>query len=293
MPTLTFNQVTVIGLGLLGGSFARDVRRLGLAEKIVGVARSGKTAKIALEQGIVDEIQDLQPAVKHADLVLVATPMLSIGETIEKIATHVSEECIITDVGSVKRFLYDDLKARCPEVLSSVVLAHPIAGGERSGALASKHGLFDSKHLILTPTVETNQEKLRTIETLWQLLGSHVVNMSLDQHDAVFAKTSHLPHVVAFALVNHLQSQQESDLLFDMAAGGFYDFTRIASSDAVMWRDICLSNSEQISDSLSTYITNLQELKQLLDSKDATGLESRFSQAKQARDNGLRKKSKK
>lgn len=285
-----FGQVTIIGLGLLGGSLARDLRFYNLADKIVGVARSQSTAEFALANQVVDTIESLDVAVRDADLVVLATPMQTMLPILQQLEPHCSKDTLLTDVGSVKTHLYQALQAHCPALLPRFVLAHPIAGGESSGVTASRQGLFSEKHLIVTPTDEVDHAAIEKVEALWQAVNAKTVQMSIEMHDAVFAKTSHLPHVVAFSLVNYLSAQSNREQLFDLAAAGFYDFTRIASSDAVMWRDICSTNRQQVVASLDGFIAQVQKIRDNIEQDDQTAVLDYFDAAKDARDAGLVKK---
>jgi len=201
---MVFNRVVLVGIGLLGGSLARDLRA-------------------------------------HKYLIVLATPMQVMVPLLASIEGLIPPQAILTDVGSVKIDLYTQLKEKTPKLLSQFVLAHPIAGGENSGVNASKRKLFNNKHVIITDTAEVSDAATSKVAQMWSALGANVLNMSLQEHDATFAKTSHLPHVIAFSLVNFLSDQADRERLFELAAAGFYDFTRIASSDAEMWRDICIT----------------------------------------------------
>ena len=194
---------------------------------------------------------------------------------------------IISDVGSVKTDLYRAVKESAPNLLPQFVFAHPIAGGERSGVRAAKLGLFKNKHVIVTKTPETDPKMMADVIRMWDSVGANVLEMGLQEHDAVFARTSHLPHVIAFTLVNYLSKQTNREQLFDLAAAGFYDFTRIASSDAEMWRDICITNKEQVLSSLEGFAEQINAVKALIDAEDLSGLLEYFSAAKEARDTGL------
>lgn len=286
-----FKQITIIGVGLLGGSFALAMREKGLATKVVGVSRRLSSVEKALELAVIDEATDsIKSAVKGADMVLIATPMLSMENVLNDVSESVSPECLIMDVGSVKKTLVKLVADKFPQLLKQFVFAHPIAGGERSGAIAARHDLFVNKHLILTETQFAERKFVEAGKNLWTTIGSKVVEMPAQEHDAVFAHTSHLPHVVAYTLVNHLHQQENSQQLFQFASAGFYDFTRIASSDPVMWRDICLSNKEEVLASVKQFSTQLSRLEEAIENSDAEELKNMFSDAKQARDEGLIKK---
>lgn len=287
---LKFNKVTIVGIGLLGGSLARDLAKYQLCETIVGVCQSDHTAQQALDANVVDQVLPIEQAVIGADLIVFATPMQVMMPLLEKINSVISNDTIITDVGSVKNSLYQQIEARFPERLKQFVLAHPIAGGEQSGVEASKLGLFANKHVIITKTPEVNSDYVSLVSQLWTTLGASVVTMSLAEHDAIFAKTSHLPHVIAFSLVNYLNLQKDRDRLFEMAAAGFYDFTRIASSNAHMWRDICVTNRDQLLLALDGFREHLSEIRDYVAQSDQQGIYDYFDAAKNVRDDGLDKK---
>jgi len=297
MDNTPFEKVVIVGVGLLGGCLARDLRKYGLAKQLIGVCRSQHSQQRVTELAIVDQVVDMEqfPAIiKGADLIVLAIPMKAMLEVLSKIAdnsTTLESECIITDVGSVKYYLQENINKQFADLSSQVVLAHPIAGAEQSGADASVEGLFVNKHVIITPSRLTDKGKLARIRMLWQQLGADVLEMDAQQHDKVFSKTSHLPHMIAYALVNFLSSQKEHETLFEMAASGFYDFTRIASSDPEMWRDICLTNKQQILDAILAYKKSLDVLQDMIEQQDADQLSDFFSQAKSARNIGLDKKS--
>ena len=282
-----FNTVTIIGTGLLGGSLARDIKSHGLANKIIGVCRSESTAKAALAEGVVDEVLPAEQAVSNANLIVLATPMQAMVPVLAGLLDYIPQNAIITDVGSVKTDLYLQLKKELPNSLSQFVLAHPISGGENSGVSASKAGLFENKHVIITDTDEANLASVSKVAKMWSALGADVIHMSLAEHDATFAKTSHLPHVIAFSLVNYLSDQADRERLFDMAAAGFYDFTRIASSDAEMWRDICITNRTQVLDALDGFKAQIELIRDDVAASDQQAILSYFSKAKSARDCGL------
>ncbi len=282
-----FENVAIIGTGLLGGSLARDLRAGGLANRIIGVCRSEATAKTAIESGVVDFVLPVSEAVGQADLIVLATPMQAMIPLLESLKGQIPNDAIITDVGSVKTDLYAQLKLRSPEILKQFVLAHPIAGGESSGVRASKLGLFENKHVIITNTEEVSDQAATVIASMWSTLGAKVMRMSLKEHDAIFAKTSHLPHVIAFSLVNFLSHQEDRARLFDLAAAGFYDFTRIASSDAEMWRDICITNRDEVLAALDGFKDQLDKIRNEVERSDQLAILNYFGEAKSARDAGL------
>ena len=282
-----FEKVAIIGIGLLGGSLARDLKKHGIANHVVGVCKSQTTARAAIADQVVDDVLSLEDAVKNANLIVLATPMQSMVPLLQSLHNKIPENSIITDVGSVKTDLYARLKLELPSVLNKFVLAHPIAGGENSGVAASKLGLFENKHVIITDTDEVSGAAASLVADMWTTLGAKVMRMSLQEHDAVFAKTSHLPHVIAFSLVNFLSHQGDRKRLFDLAAAGFYDFTRIASSDAEMWRDICITNRQEILTALDGFRDQIDVIRNDVANSDQTAILNYFAEAKIARDAGL------
>ena len=286
-----FEKVAIVGLGLLGGSLARELKHRRLASTVYGVCRSDASKKLAQSLEIVDHVVDLPSAIEGADLVVLATPMQSMLPIIKSMEALFSKNTIITDVGSVKVDLYTQLKQECPQLLPRFVLAHPIAGGEDSGVMASLLGLFEGKNLIITQSDEVEAAPLERVRQLWEQVGAQVITMSLQQHDAIFAKTSHLPHVVAYSLVNYLAAQDNNEQLFSLAAAGFYDFSRIASSNAEMWRDICMTNRVEILNAVDGFIEQMQSVRKSIADSDQAKVLSAFQKAKAARDVGLKKKS--
>ena len=285
-----FNRVTIIGVGLLGGSLARDLRAKNLVQELVGVCRSKATADRALKEGVVDLVLPIESAIEDADLVVLATPMQAMVPILKSLEGNISEQVILTDVGSVKTDLYEQVKKACPTLLNQFVLAHPIAGGHESGVQASRLNLFKNKCVVITDTSEVSSSAIDTVHKMWTQIGAQVTNMSLRQHDATFAKTSHLPHLIAFSLVNYLWQQSDNERLFDLAAAGFYDFTRIASSDAEMWRDICITNREEIVLALDGFKSQVESIRTQVADADQDAILNYFGEAKNARDSGLLKK---
>jgi len=280
-----FKRVTIIGVGLIGGSLAMALREKGIADRIVGVGRGEANLKAAKELGVIDEsTHDLIDGVKGADLVLVATPVASVPGIVKKIASHLKKNTIVTDVGSVKRAIIDGLE----DVTNKGVLfvpGHPIAGTENSGVKAAFPTLFEDKVCILTPTKRTDMKALGIIETLWETVGSEVVIMDPVCHDKVLAAVSHLPHVIAYSLVNTVAGMKGFQEDFrKYTAGGFKDITRTASSPPEMWRDICVMNKDAILDMIGQFQARLECLRVLIENEDIEGLLSDFGKAKYVRD---------
>ena len=282
------NRVAIIGVGLLGGSFSLALRERQLVKEVVGVCRRSSQSELATQIKVIDKAYGTAAeAVVGADLVVLATPMLTMATVLKEIQPHISSQCILTDVGSVKGCLQELLHNDFPEMVEQFVLAHPIAGGEKSGVSAARADLFVDKHVVLTDTEQCSSNNVNVVGQLWKACGANIVKMTSQQHDSVFAYTSHLPHVIAYTLVNNLHQQPNSEQLFDFASAGFYDFTRIASSEPIMWRDICLSNKSEVLKSIQTFSTQLQALTDAIESDDKTALAEIFIDAKHARDEGL------
>jgi prephenate dehydrogenase len=278
-------NVVIIGVGLIGGSLGRALQERNMAARITGVARSRETLDLALQLGVIDEAeQDPAQAVRDADLVLIATPVSVIGELLQSIKAQLPEHCIITDAGSVKGSVVTAAREVLGEGVKKFVPGHPIAGTENSGVAASFAELFIDHKVILTPLAENADADVRLVQDMWQACGANVTCMSVAEHDAILAATSHLPHLLAFSLVDFLAQQDSHEEIFANTAGGFRDFTRIAASNPVMWRDICLANRDQLVPLLESMEGQLEKYRTLLLDANASQLEQAFSRAKKARD---------
>ncbi len=280
-------RLAIIGVGLIGGSFALALKQAGFGGEIVGCGRREEPLRRALALGAVDRWStDPARAVADADIVLLAVPMLAMRAVLQQLADALPHDAIVTDAGSTKGSFVQD--ARLLENPGRVVPGHPIAGTEHSGIDAAFATLFVDHRVILTPTAETDPRALQRVEALWQLTGAIVETTDVDTHDRLLAATSHLPHMLAFGLVATLASMQEQDDIFRFAAGGFRDFTRIASSDPVMWRDVCIANREALLEVLTRYHGDLQALTDLIDRGDSEKILALFQRAKDARDAHVR-----
>ena len=283
--TVMIERLTVIGVGLIGGSFARALRETGTVKKITGIDISAANLEEALSLGICDEIARYAVSgVQGAQVVFIAVPVCATRDVVAEIAPALSTGCIVTDGGSVKNVLVKD----CEDLLSPCchfVGGHPIAGTEFSGPAAAIADLYKGKRCILTPSERTSAEALDMVAALWRLTGADVCYMEPGHHDRIFAEISHLPHAVAYALVHAVGSADvEGENVLSYTAGGFRDFTRIASSDPVMWRDIALLNREALLNSLDGFSASLAELRKRIDNGDKDGLSEFFTIAKQFRD---------
>lgn len=285
------NKITIIGVGLIGGSFAKGMKQLGLAKSIVGFGRHLPPLKQAVTLEVIDKYEtDLAIAVKDADLVLMAVPLGALSDILKQLKPHLTPTMILTDVGSAKASVIDAVKACLGEIPAQFVAGHPIAGKEKSGVEAATGDLFQDHKVILTPTAETSLSAIQVVTEVWRSLGADVSEMTPEYHDEVLAATSHLPHLLAFALVDLLNDHKELGNVFQYTAGGFRDFTRIASSDATMWRDIALTNPTAISKWLRNYQAELTYLIELVDNHQGDALYQLFDQAKKARDTHILKK---
>lgn len=279
------NKLCVIGVGLIGGSLAIALRSAGYCAEVIGAGRNAERLQIAKNLGVVDSFStDLSEAVAEADMVFVAVPMGAMAAVFEQIDSHLKPGAVITDGGSAKSSVMKDAKQYLKRSYSQFVAGHPIAGTEKSGVEAAFGELFQNRRVIITPTYDTNKRATEKVMGMWTAAGADVESMSALHHDDVLAGTSHLPHLLAYGLVNCLFESNNSESYFKYAAGGFRDFTRIASSDPVMWRDICLSNKESLLDVLSLYQTELDMLKEAIAKNDADQLLSYFDSAKTSRD---------
>lgn len=282
---LGINKLCIIGVGLIGGSLSIALKRAGYCSEVIGAGRNTERLQVALDLEVVDAFStDISAAVADADMIFVAVPMGAMAAVFEKIDAHVKPDAVITDGGSAKVSVIDDAKKYLTQSYSQFVAGHPIAGTEQSGVEAAFGELYQNRKIIITPTDETNPSAVEKVVAMWQAAGAEVESMSANQHDDVLAGTSHLPHLLAYGLVNCLFESNNSESYFKYAAGGFRDFTRIASSDPVMWRDICLSNKTALLDSLQQYQTELDQLKAAITKDDADQLLSYFQSAKMSRD---------
>ena len=288
--TIKFKRLAIIGVGLIGGSLARAVRQAGACAEIIGCGRDVAHLKKAVALGVIDRYEtDIALAVKGADMVVAAVPLGAMAAVFKEMLPHLSPEATITDVGSAKSSVVNDARATLGDRISSFVPGHPIAGTEKSGVEASSAGLFINHCVILTPLAETSPLALQRVHALWKYAGADVVEMEPLHHDEVLAATSHLPHVLAYSLVDTLARMDTNEEIFRFAAGGFRDFTRIASSDPVMWSDICLSNKDALLKMIGEFDGQLKILTEAIRNNDNNAIIQIFSRAKQVRDRILKK----
>ncbi len=280
-------KVAIVGVGLIGGSFALALRGAGRVQEFIGVGRSHANLDRALALGVIDGTASLAEAVRGADLVFLAMPVGATAMVLDAIAPHLGPRTLVTDAGSTKRDVVDAARAALGAHFSRFVPGHPIAGAEQSGVDAARAELFTGKRTVLTPVAETDARACDAVRELWRRCGATVHEMSPGAHDEVFAAVSHLPHLLAYALVHDVATHSMADLLFEYAASGFRDFTRIASSHPEMWRDICMANRSALLAELSRFESVLADARRLLEAQDAAGLERLFDGARRARDGWL------
>ncbi len=291
--TAILNKLVIIGVGLIGGSFALALRKAGLFEHIVGIGRSQQNMQCAVDRGVINEIAtDITSALHNADLVFLAMPVGQTAHIMAQIAPHLQANTIITDAGSTKQDVIAAARHHLPiQNRHHFVPGHPIAGTEQSGAQAAQADLYRNKHVILTPLPETSIDAVERVSQLWQACGAQVSLMPADEHDQVLAATSHLPHILAFTMMNHLHhSNSNRENLLCFVGSGLRDFTRIASSSPEMWRDICLANREALLEQIDAYQNELKLLQEMLKNNEGAALEQAFSEARSVRENWLKSK---
>ena len=282
-------RLAVIGVGLIGGSFALALKQAGKVTHVTGVGRNPANLEAARKRGIIDSIApDAAVAAGEADLVLVAAP---VGQSAAIFSALKDCKALITDAGSTKRDVVAAARAALGKKIAQFVPGHPVAGAEKSGAAAASADLFKARRVVLTPLKENPAAAVAKIRSLWEACGAHVTRLEPEEHDAVLAAVSHLPHLLAYALVHDIAGRGNAEQLFSYAAGGFRDFTRIASSHPEMWRDICVANRDAILAELARYRSELGYVERLLQAADASALEKLFADARDARDRWLKSSS--
>jgi len=280
-----FKKVCIIGCGLIGSSLARAIKKNNLAEKIVSSNRSDAANKKVIELKIVDDSSsDPKKMVDGSDLVVIATPLSSYEDVISKIKDSLKNRVILTDVGSVKENILNLVEKNIPENISWIP-SHPIAGTEESGPEAGFSALFQNRWCILTPSKKAKEKDINLLQTFWEKVGSKVDIMEAKQHDYILSITSHIPHLIAYNIVNtslNIQDEKESTIV-KYSAGGLRDFTRIAASNPIMWRDVFIQNKKNTSKMIDKFIENLEDLKKAIESEDGKKLEQIFTKTKKIR----------
>ena len=274
----------IFGVGLIGGSVALALKKAGHATQIIGVGRSPESLQTALDLGVIDiATSNVADAMHNADMVLIAAPVAQTPSILSAIKPHLSTHTVITDAGSTKGDVLRYAEDILGELSSQFIGGHPIAGAEKSGVTAATENLYINQNVVLTPGKNTNPQAILTVQKLWLDCGANVSEMSAETHDSIFAAVSHLPHLLAFALVDDIASRSNAAQLFGFAASGFRDFTRIAGSNPEMWRDISLANKEALLGELAAYQTEIELLKTMLQNADGAGLQALFERASVAR----------
>ncbi len=280
------NKITIVGVGLIGGSLAKALKEKNLAKTVFGYGRDGSRLEEAKKNNIIDDYStQIEEAVNHADIIVIATPVGTFRNIFSEVKPLIVDDVIVSDVGSTKTNIVDIAKEILGDKSQCFVPAHPIAGKEKSGFEASDGNLYIGKKVIITPIEDNSSESIQVIESMWKNVGAEVDFMSPQSHDDLLGMTSHLPHMLAFSLVNYLIDQNPSASIY--AGGGFKDFSRIASGDAVMWRDICLQNKDKIITHLRGYQSTVEELIDAIDQEERDKLELLFATAKKTRDSWI------
>lgn len=278
------NKVVIVGAGLIGGSFALALKHAGRVAKVVGLGRSPQAMARALELGIIDEVAASPAlAMQGADLVLIAAPVAQTGPILAALLPHLEERTIITDAGSTKADVVAAARAALGDRVGQFVPGHPIAGRESNGPDAAIVDLYRGKKTVLTPLPENAQAAIDLVAKAWTDCGAIIHRLSPEEHDKVFAAVSHLPHLLAYALVDDIAAKPHASLLFQYAASGFRDFTRIAGSSPEMWRDISLANQAALLGELDAYMAQLTRLRSMLATHDGAGIETIYTSAQRAR----------
>ncbi len=288
MNSAPSSKLLIIGLGLIGGSLAAALKKRGDTREIIALVRCAQTAELALQKGIVDRAELSLAAIAddfgEGDMVFIATPTLSVASVLDAIYRLMSPQVTLTDGASVKGSIVEAALKIYGKMPAQFVPGHPIAGSEQSGVEAADPNLYRDHRVILTPLPETGATHYHAVETLWQSVGAEVLTLPVAEHDAVLASTSHLPHAIAYSLVDTLANDSENENIFRYAAGGFRDFTRIASSDPRMWHDIMLANRTAVLDAIDLFQNNLQQLRSAVAAEQGEALLAMFTRAKTARD---------
>lgn len=279
VPTLA-----IIGVGLIGGSLSMGLKKVGAVKHVIGYGRSVDNLRLAKKLGVIDSIAaSAGEAVRAADIVIIATPVGAMPQLFFEISPAITADKIISDVGSVKSGIVCAARDCLGAMLPRFVPAHPVAGKEHSGVSAASAALYKNHKVVITATAETSAQAVETIEKMWQAVGAGVVHLGVEEHDRVLSITSHLPHLLAYAMVDLFATSKDRDKCGQMIAGGFYDSTRLASSDPVMWRDICEMNRDAILQSIASYKQTLDAIVLLIKRRDQQGLQQLFEKAKSIR----------
>ncbi len=278
-------KLTIIGIGLIGGSLARALRDAGYVGEVTGYGRSVGNLQQAVELGVIDRVEvSLADAVRNADMIVLALPVGCMGEILEQLAPVLADHAVVTDVGSVKASVVAAARAALKARFAHFVPGHPLAGTEQSGVAASQADLFRQRRVILTPESETDPAALDAVRAMWEAAGAQVATLSAADHDRILAASSHLPHMLAYNLMDLVVRHDDHRAILECAATGFRDTTRIAGSDPVIWRDICLANRDALAAVLRQYKDDLEALTAAIEKGDGEWLLETFTRAKHTRD---------
>lgn len=284
-PGVQFQQITLVGVGLLGGSLGLAVKQRGMAGRVVGLVRRPESVAECHGLGVVDEATlDAEAAIKDADLIVHCAPVSQMRALTEKFLPFMKQGAIVTDVGSVKACVAEDLEKAIADAGGCFVGSHPMAGGEQAGVVHSRGDLFEKANVVVTPTPNSNAESVRSVSHFWHALGANVLSVDPATHDALVARSSHLPHVAAAALAGAVLREGQPDELGKVCGPGFRDTTRIASGSPSLWRDIVMQNQENVAAGIEDLIRDLEAFKTQLEAGDAAAVEAFFQNAKEQRD---------
>ncbi|MFL2980903.1 MAG: prephenate dehydrogenase [Methylophilaceae bacterium] len=280
----------IFGVGLIGGSIALKVRELFSFDKIIGIGRvGGNSLEGLVDSGILDSSSTkVDQNINQADLIIIATPVSQTKDILQEIKPHLNKNTIVTDVGSTKHDIMNDAKIILEDKFSQFIGSHPIAGSEKHGPSAAKKDLFDKKNIILTPSIENETENIEALKIFWESLGGIVSQMKADEHDQIFSTISHLPHLLAFSLVNLINNKTNKDTLLNFAASGFRDFSRIAASSPDVWRDISIQNQKSIIKDLKLFQKEIAKITNFIETKDKKALEEYLKLASKTRKNWIK-----
>ncbi len=279
-------RIAILGIGLIGGSLARALKRHNAVGKIIAYDYNEDALNKAYALGVADEIYtDPIKAAENADIIILATPITAMGSLVREILPHLKNDAVMSDVGSTKGSVLESIQAEIGYLPERFVPAHPIAGTEKHGVENSLENLFDNRRTLVIPHLENSHDAVRTIHEMWKAAGAETEEMGVKHHDQVLAATSHIPHLLAYATVDTLANLDDRAEIFRFAAGGFRDFTRISASDPDLWADICLQNRESILEVLVAYQKKIDALRHALEDEDREVLRKVFARAKHARDN--------
>ena len=278
-------RLAIIGVGLIGSSLSLALKQAGAVGEVIGFGRNAENLARGVELGVLDRYESsIAAAVRDADVVVVAVPLGAMAAVFAQLRGELRDDAVITDVGSSKRSVLEAARAALADEFDRFVPGHPIAGNEKSGVEAGFATLYQGRRVILTPPEDCEQSAVACVDAMWRACGADIEYLDVDHHDKVLAATSHLPHMLAYALVHHLSNLNDHEEIFRYAAGGFRDFTRIASSDPVMWRDVCIANGPPLIDLIDQFQVELNQVRQAIEAQDADGLLRLFGRAKSERD---------